>query len=92
MGLAVLVVAALTFAGLRHIAPTTDESTGGHSHASVMEEKGSDEGHGGEHGGSTAEPELPAQDAPADSTSEPSTPTKDTHPAEEPGHQHGNHH
>jgi MFS family permease len=83
MGLAVLIVTAVTFAGLRHIAPTMAEQPGGgHTHSSVTE-KGSDEGNPGGHGNGTA-----------DSTSEPTAPTKDTntHPGEEPGHENGHHH
>ncbi|MGP3949558.1 hypothetical protein [Streptomyces sp. 7N604] len=81
MGLAVLIVAALTFAGLRHVAPTMAEQPGGHSHGDVVTEKGSAEGHDGGHGSGTADP-----------TSEPTAPTKDTQPSEEPGHEGGHHH
>lgn len=82
MGLAVLVVSALTFAGLRHIAPTMAERPGeGHSHSDVVTEKGSPEGHDGDRGSGVT-----------DSTSEPTAPTKDTHPSEKPGHEDGHQH
>jgi MFS family permease len=82
MGLAVLVVTVLTFAGLRHIAPTLAEGAGGgHSHSDAETEKGSDEGREGDHGSGTADP-----------TSEPTAPTKDTHPSEEPRHEDGHNH
>ncbi|MBT2492859.1 hypothetical protein J7E96_30985 [Streptomyces sp. ISL-96] len=82
MGLAVLVVTALTFAGLRHIAPTMAEVPGGgHSHGDAVTEKSDGEGHEGDQGSGTADP-----------TSEPSPPTKDTHPSEEPGHEDGHNH
>ncbi|MBC2905402.1 hypothetical protein [Streptomyces cupreus] len=81
LGLAVLIVAALTFAGLRHIAPAMAESGGGHSHSDVVTENGSAEESDADHRGGTADP-----------TSEPTTPTKDTRPSEEPGHDDGHHH
>ncbi|MBT2529820.1 hypothetical protein J7E91_31725 [Streptomyces sp. ISL-99] len=82
MGLAILVVTALTFLGLRHIAPTMAEgSGGGHSHSDVVPEKGSDEGQEGERGSGTANP-----------TSQPTAPPKDTHPSKEPRHDDGHQH
>ncbi|MBT2398761.1 hypothetical protein [Streptomyces sp. ISL-100] len=82
MGLAVLVVAALTFLGLRHIAPTMAEgSGGGHSHGDVVREKGSDEGQDGDHGGDTTKP-----------ASQPTPSPKDTQPSKEPGHDDGHQH
>jgi hypothetical protein len=80
MGLAVLVVAALTFAGLRHIAPTM-ATGGGHSHSDAVTEKGSDEEQNGDNSGGTTE-----------SPTAPTTPTKDTDPSEEPGHEDGHDH
>ncbi|MET9514341.1 hypothetical protein [Streptomyces sp. NPDC002994] len=84
MGLAVLIVTALTFAGLRHIAPTMAEGAGGgHSHSDVETEKGSDQGPEGDHGTGTGT---------AGPTSEPTPPAKDTRPSEEPGHEDGHSH
>ncbi|MBT2511681.1 hypothetical protein J7I98_39080 [Streptomyces sp. ISL-98] len=82
MGLAVLVVAALTFLGLRHIAPTMAEGPGGgHSHSDVVPEKGSDEGQDDDHGSDTTKP-----------ASKPTASPKDTHPSKEPGHDDGHQH
>lgn len=82
MGLAVLVVAALTFLGLRHIAPTMAEgSGGGHSHSDVVPEKGSDEGQDAGHGSDTTNP-----------TPQPTASPKDTHASKEPGHDGGHQH
>ncbi|MBT2390744.1 hypothetical protein J7E87_15255 [Streptomyces sp. ISL-1] len=81
MGLAVLVVAALTFAGLRHIAPTMEQNGGGHSHGDAVTDKGSDEEKNGGNSGGTA-----------DSPTAPTTPTKDTEPSKEPGHEDGHDH
>ncbi|MCP3820239.1 hypothetical protein NLX86_19680 [Streptomyces sp. A3M-1-3] len=81
MGLAVLIVTAITFAGLRHIAPTMAEQPGGHTHSDVVTEKDSGEGHDGGQGSGTVKP-----------TSKPTAPTKDTDPSEEPGHDDGHQH
>ncbi|MFP1625592.1 hypothetical protein ACLB9X_10520 [Streptomyces sp. 5K101] len=81
MGLAILVVTALTFLGLRHIAPTMAQSGGGHSHSDVVPEKGSDEGQEGDHGSGTTSP-----------PSQPATPPDDTRPSEEPAHDDGHQH
>jgi hypothetical protein len=80
-GLAVLVVTALTFLGLRHIAPTMAESGGGHSHSDAVTEKGGDEGHE-DHDGSN----------PTDPPSQPAASPEDTHPSKEPGHDDGHQH
>ncbi|GAA4930318.1 hypothetical protein ACFPM3_24175 [Streptomyces coeruleoprunus] len=89
MGLTVLVVAALTFAGLRHIAPTMGEAGSGHSHGNAVNEKNDDAGQEGDH-------DAPADD-PADSAPEPTAPTPtpaptDTHNGEESGHDDGHAH
>ncbi|MGW7331947.1 hypothetical protein ACWGIU_25825 [Streptomyces sp. NPDC054840] len=81
MGLAILVVTALTFLGLRHIVPTVAESGGGHSHSDVVPEKGSGEGPAGSPGTDTTNP------APLPSAS-PNAP----HPSKEPGHDDGHQH
>ncbi|OKK03452.1 hypothetical protein AMK26_18305 [Streptomyces sp. CB03234] len=81
MGLAILVVTALTFLGLRHIAPTMAESGGGHSHSDAEPKKGSDEGEEGDHGSDTTHP--PSQPTPS---------PKDPHPGKEPGHDDGHQH
>ncbi|KUM67273.1 hypothetical protein [Streptomyces curacoi] len=86
MGLAVLVAAALTFAGLRHLAPSVSEPGGGHSHGDAITEKGTDEGHGST-GSSTTGPNAPAHPTP-----QPTTPTSSTDPTEKPGHQDGHQH
>ncbi|MCY0926180.1 hypothetical protein OTB20_08145 [Streptomyces sp. H27-H1] len=80
MGLAILVVTALTFFGLRHIAPTMAES-GGHSHSDVVPEKGSDKGKEGGHGSDSTNP-----------TSQPTASPNATHPSKEPGHDDGHQH
>lgn len=80
MGLAILVVTALTFLGLRHIAPTMAES-GGHSHSDVVPEKGSDEGKVGGRGSDSTNP-----------TSQPTASPNATHPSKEPGHDDGHQH
>ncbi|WP_143645710.1 hypothetical protein [Streptomyces swartbergensis] len=72
---------ALTFLGLRHIAPTMAESGGGHSHSDDVPKKGSDEGHEGDHGSTPTNP-----------PSQPAASPKDTHPSEEPGHDDGHQH
>lgn len=85
MGLATLLVAAITFAGLRHIAPTMAEgSGGGHSHSGEVTDKGSDERQDGDRRSGTAD--SPAEPA------EPSGPTKETQPSKEPGHEDGHDH
>ncbi|MGW0397599.1 hypothetical protein ACWD0E_07090 [Streptomyces sp. NPDC003002] len=84
MGLAVLVVAALTFAGLRHIAPTVAEQGGGHSHNGPVTEKDSDGGHDADHGSGTP--------AATPQPTEPSAPTNDTRPSKEPAHDDGHQH
>ncbi|MGW0316007.1 hypothetical protein [Streptomyces flavidovirens] len=81
MGLAILVVTALTFLGLRHIAPTMAQSGGGHSHSDVEPEKGSDEGQQGNPGSDTTKP-----------TSQPTASPNATHPSKEPGHDDGHQH
>ncbi|GAA2973341.1 hypothetical protein [Streptomyces enissocaesilis] len=80
MGLAILVLTALTFLGLRHIAPTMAESGGGHSHSDVVPEKESGEGHESDHNSGTADP-----------TSQPTSPNA-TQPGKEPGHDGGHQH
>ncbi|MEU2180331.1 hypothetical protein [Streptomyces thermolilacinus] len=74
-GLAILVVTALTFLGLRHIAPTMAESGGGHSHSDAVTEKGSDEGPEDHHGSNPTSP-----------PSQPAASPEDTLPSKEPGH------
>ncbi|MEU9109929.1 hypothetical protein AB0D54_37515 [Streptomyces xanthophaeus] len=80
MGLAILVVTALTFLGLRHIAPTMAESGGGHSHSDVVPEKGSGEGQESGHGSDTTKP-----------TPQPTASPNATHPSKEPGHDNDGH-
>jgi hypothetical protein len=81
MGLAVLVVTALTFLGLRHLAPTMAESGGGHSHSDVVPEDGSDEGPEGDHPSGTTDP-----------SSQPTASPNATRPSTEPGHDDGHQH
>ncbi|MET9375515.1 hypothetical protein ACFYV5_04190 [Streptomyces sp. NPDC003035] len=81
MGLAILVVTALTFLGLRHLAPTMAQSGGGHSHSDVVPEKGSDEGPEGDHPSDTTDP-----------TSQPTASPHATRPSKEPGHDDGHQH
>ncbi|MEV3989916.1 hypothetical protein AB0J57_13530 [Streptomyces sp. NPDC049837] len=84
MGLAVLVVAALTFAGLRHYAPTMGEAGGGHSHGNAVTEKTDDGGHG-------TNRNAPPGNAPTTPAPNPTAPAE-THPDEESGHDDGHHH
>lgn len=74
-------VTALTFLGLRHIAPTTAESGGGHSHGDAVTGQGSDEGPEGHHGGNPASP-----------PSQPAASPEDAHPSKEPGPDDGHQH
>lgn len=75
MGLAVLVLSAATFLGLRHIAPTVAGAGGGHSHSDTPE-KGSSEGHEGGHGTGPGSP-----------TPLPATSPTDSQSSKEPGHE-----
>ncbi|MBT2370275.1 hypothetical protein J7E88_34640 [Streptomyces sp. ISL-10] len=89
MGLAVLVVAALSFAGLRHIAPTMGEAGGGHSHGNAVKDKSDEEGRDGDSG--TTDRDVPPGDEPTGSAPEPTAPA-DTHHGEESGHEDGHDH
>lgn len=88
MGLAALVVAALTFAGLRHIAPTIAENGGGHSHSGPATEKKGEGGHDAEHGSGSGS----GTPAPAPQSNGPSAPADDTAPDKQPAHDDGHRH
>ncbi|MER7576773.1 hypothetical protein [Streptomyces sp. NPDC126514] len=74
-GLAILILTAVTFFALRHIAPTMAESGGGHSHSDAVTEKESDEDQEGGHHSDTTNP-----------SSQPPASPNATHPSKEPGH------
>ncbi|MEU7278038.1 hypothetical protein AB0A69_04460 [Streptomyces sp. NPDC045431] len=89
VGLAVLVVAALSFVGLRHIASTMPES--GH-HGGVTTEHDGREGQDSSPGSRPTELNPPAEGAPSDSPPTPAAPSKDVHGDEQPGHEDSHHH